>query len=72
MYQSRTKTPLEKSLDKAKAGIRVKQNLVKVLKEMEPDGLLSKEELFAEIDSFKKSVDELEDESSEFDEDDDN
>ncbi len=76
MYGSnRKRTAIETAQEKAKAVLRLKQSLIKALKELQPDGLLSKEEIFRELDDFKISVGQLADfmdeDSEEFDEDDD-
>lgn len=76
MYGSnRTRTAIETAQEKAKAVLRLKQALIKALKELKPDGLLSKEEIFKELEEFKVSLTELslemEEDDSEIDEDED-
>ncbi len=78
MYRSCREQPtiIELSQEKAKAVLRLKQSLIKNLKELQPDGLLSKDDIFKALDEFKASVQELVDfmneDSAEFDEDSDN
>lgn len=81
MYRQGKRTAIETAQEKAKAVLRLKQSLIKALKELHPDGLLSKEEIFKELEEFKVSVaqlaDDMEDKladdpEDDLDEDDDN
>lgn len=64
MYSNhgRKRTTIEAAQEKAKAFLRIKQALIKTLKELQPDGLLSKEDIYKELEDFKASVEQISEE----------